>query len=347
MKIQAIVTGAVLLLSASNVFAQNSAADGAVDSWLNGPEAASLETLSDLARGGNTDAQLLLGQIDRDVVPGGYSDFVAGLDDMERDLLLRSGDPGESANWLLSLTDPELAALGEAIFSYRVGRDPIGNALALQKYGEPAAAENVVWNTLNNGRFDLVNSIPAENYGLSDAGFLQWIKDYMASPNKALTMNRLLDDPSPQKVMGLLAVKRLARVLNLNKYFSDEINQFISIILGKGYDLPEDSNLVELSADIEKIAEVDGPLSIVERACKRWETNHIDYDCVIQSLEIVGGYKTLLAIRTPAENVISAEDFLASERAVDIFENLVKSRARYYKRPIRSTTLQQVLSGEG
>ncbi len=347
MKIHAIVTGAALLFSASTVFAQSAALDDAVEMWLNGPEAASLETLSDLARGGETGAQLLLGQIDRDVVPGGYSEFVASLDDVERDLLLRAGEPGESVNWLLSLSDPELADLGNAIFSYRVGRDPIGNALALQKNGEPAAAENVVWNTLNNGRFDLVNSIPEQNYGLSDAGFLQWIKKYMASPNKALTMNRLLDDPSPQKVMGLLAVKRLARVLNLNKYFSDEIDQFITILLGKGYDLPEDTNLVKLSADIEKIADLDGPLSIVERACKRWETEHIDYGCVIQALEIVNGYKTVMSIRTPSENVIPADEFLASERAVDIFENLVKSRSKYYKRPIRSSTLQRLLSGEG
>ncbi len=347
MKIQAIIATAALFFSASNVFAQSVTINEAVDAWLNGSDAASLEMLSDLAHSGNTDAQLLLGQIDRDVVPGGYSDFVVGLDYTERELLLRAGDLGKSVNWLLSLTDPELAALGEAIFGYRVGRDPIGNALALQKYGEPAAAENVIWNTVNNGRFDLLNTIPAENYGLLDSGFLQWITAYMANPNKALTVNRLLADPSPEKIMGLLAVKRLARVLNLNKHFSDEINQFIDIILGKGYDLPDDANLVDLSADIEKIAEVDAPLSIAVRACKRWETDHVDYECIIQSLEIVSGYKTLLSIRTPVENVIPAEDFLASEHVVDIFENLVKTRALYYKRPIRSSTLQRLLSGEG
>lgn len=347
MKIRVIITTVALFFSASNVVAQSATINEAVNNWLNGSDAASLGTLSDLARSGNTDAQLLLGQIDRDVVPGGYSDFVVGLDDAERAQLLRSGNPEESVNWLLSLTDPDMAALGEAIFGYRVGRDPIGNALALQRYGEPAAAENVIWNTINNGRFDLVNTIPAENYGLLNSGFLQWLTAYMANPNKALTMNRLLADPSPEKVMGLLAVKRLARVLNLNKYFSDEVNQFIDIILGKGYDLPEDADLVNLSADIEKIAEVDGPLNIVVRACKRWETDHVDYECIIQSLEIVSGYKTLLSIRTPVENVIPTEDFLAPERVVDIFENLVKSRAGYYKRPIRSSTLQRLLSTEG
>ncbi len=343
MRIHAIVTGAVLLLTAGSVSAQSTAFTKAANGWLNGDEVQNLQTLSDLAHKGDTDAQLVLGQIDRDTVPGGFSDYLANLPEADRDLLLRSGKPGETVNWLRNLSDPELAPLGEAIFYYRVGRDPIGNALALQKNGEYAAAEFLLWDTLNNGRFDLVNSIPADNYGLSNAGFLNWLKAYVAAPNKALTVNRLETDTSPKKIMGLLAVKRLSRVLGLNRYFSDQVNQLILVALGHGDDLPDDANLVELTSDIITIGADDQALNIVVRACDRWNGDSVDYDCIPQAIAIVGGYKTLLAIRTPAENAISSDAFFASNRPVEIFENLVKTRSHYYKRPIRSTSIATLL----
>ncbi len=320
------------------------AVSAAIDAWLAGDEVNSLATLSDAAKAGDTDAQLLLGQIDRDTVPGGFSDYLVGLDDDQRAVLLRSAEQGEDVNWLLVLSDPSLKALGEAVFGYKVGRDPIGNALALQQTGETVAAEFVLWNTVNNGRFDLVNSMPAENYGLSDAGFLKWIGAYVADPNKSLTISRIIRDESPAKVPGLLALKRLARVLSLNQYFADEVNDFLLVMLGRGYDLPEDANLIQITQNIREIAAVDDPLSIVTRFCDSCQDGEVDYNCIIQALEIVNGYKTLLSIRTPVENVIPADAYFAAERPVSTFEQLVKSRARYYPRTIRSQCLAEVLS---
>ena len=347
MKIKAIVAGIVLLLSSNNVFAQSAAFTAAANGWLHGDEVSNLELLSKLAHGGDTSAQLLLGQIDRDTVPGGFSDYLADLDHGAREDLLRSDVSEGSKNWLLNLSDPAFAPLGEAIFNYRISRDPMRDAVEMQKHGENAGAEYIVWDTFIGGRFDRVNAMPAENYGLSGAGFLTWVTAYMSGENKALTANRLLKDNSPDKVAGLLAVKRLERVLGLGRNFSKEINQFITIVNGQGYNLPDDANLVDLYADIARVAEIDGPLSIVVRACDKCTTESVDYECVIQSLEIVGGYKTLMNIRTPVENVIPADAFLASDRPVEIFDNLLKSRAYYYSRPIRSTCVASFLADAG
>ena len=347
MKIKAIVTSIVLLLSSNNVFAQSAAFTAAANGWLHGDEVSNIELLSKLAYAGDTSAQLLLGQIDRDTVPGGFSDYLADLDHDGRTKLLRSDVTDGSKNWLLNLSDPALESLGEAIFAYRISRDPMRDAVSMQKHGEVEGAEYIVWDTFIGGRFDTVNAMPSDNYGLSNAGFLTWIMGYMSGENKALTMNRLLKDTSPDKVAGLLAVKRLARVLGLSRNFSEEIDQFISIVNGRGYSLPDDTNLVDMNADIAQLAALDGPLSIVVRACDKCTSESVDYDCVIQSLEIVGGYKTLLNIRTPVESVIPADVFMASNRPVAIFENLLKSRAGYYSRPIRSSCVAGFLAEKG
>ncbi|MEE9452888.1 MAG: hypothetical protein V3V13_00705 [Paracoccaceae bacterium] len=339
MKILATLAGMSLLFLSSPALSQENDASQAVQDWLNGNEIESVQALSRAANTGDTDAQLLLGQIDRDTVAGGFSDYILGLSKAQRRELLRAPNDKGSINWLLALTDPELEDLGAAIFSYKIGREPIWNALSLQSTGEISAAEFVLWSTVNIGRFDLVNAMPSDSYGLSDAGFLKWVTTYVSGENKALTMNRFTKDTDPNKVMGLLAIKRLARVLSLNQYFSDEVDEFIMVIRGQGFDLPENVNLVSLNANMIKIAEVDGPLSIVSRFCAKCSEDKVDYDCMVQAMEITNGYETLLALRTPVENVISAEDYIHSERPVAIFAQLLKGRADYYSRPIRSSCI--------
>lgn len=346
MKIKAIAVGIFVVLCSGSVSAQNTAFDDAMNGWLNGPEASNLRALSELAAGGNTDAQMLLGQIDRDTPPGGYSDYLADMEHDKREALLRSGSVGNSTNWLLALSDPSLTSFGETVFGYRVSRDVVGNAVAMQKHEEVAAAEFILWDTLIGGRFDLVNAMSAENYGLSDAGFLQWITDYMGGENKAITMNRLLEDTSPSMISGLLSIKRLARILSLERNFSDKADQFITIMNGKGYDLPDDANLVNLNADIARIAETNPPLNLVVRACAKCTQETVDYNCIVQSMEIIGGYKELLLVRTPVEKVIPATSFIESERALTIFENMLRSRSDYHKRPIRSSCIADFLAKE-
>ena len=344
MKIKAILAGVVLLLSSNNVIAQQSTGFlAAADEWLNGSEVSSLESLAKLAHSGDISAQVLLGQIDRDTAPGGFSDYVVNLSRSDRDYLLRSDAAAGTKNWLLNLTDPSFNEMGRAIFDYRLNRDRMGDAVALQKHGEYVAAEYVVWETMIGGRFDMVNAMPSNNFGLSSAGFLQWVSAYMTDSNKSLTMNRLLHDTSLDKITGLLVVKRLSRVLGLDRYFSDETNQFITILKGQGYDLPEDSNLVKLNADIAEIARTDGALSLVARACAKCVGESVDYDCAIQALEIIGGYNALMTIRTPAEHVISPDAFIQSDRALTIFENVLRTRSNYHSRPIRSTCLANFL----
>lgn len=346
MQFKAIVAGVIIFLSAGSISAQSPAIDDAVDDWLNGPEVASLQALSKLAYAGNANAQMLLGQIDRDTPPGGYSDYLATMARPDRRALLRSDSSAATKNWLLDLSDPSLAGFGETVFGYRVGRDVIGNAVGMRKHNEVAAAEFVLWQTLIGGRFDLVNTMPAENHGLSKAGFLNWISGYIAGENKAVTMNRLLDDTSPDMISGLLGVKRLARVLGLERNFSDKTLHLIAVMKGKGYDLPDDVNLVSLNANIAQIAQNDPVLNLAVRSCTKCTQEAVDYDCVIQSMEIVGGYEAMRLVRTPVETVIPAAKFIESARALATFENMVKSRSKRYKRPIRSACIADLLQSK-
>ncbi|WP_299666453.1 hypothetical protein [uncultured Ruegeria sp.] len=343
MRMLVILANVFLLHLSGAAAAQDEPYNSAVDTWLNGDEATGVQGLSEAASQGNSSAQMILGQIDRDTVPGGFSDYL--VNHPKRDELLRAHDPDKgTVSWLLALSDPNLKEAGEAIFGYRVGRQPISNALALQSFGEVEGAEYVLWNTLNNGRFDLINSMPADNYGLSDAGFLKWIEAYMARENKAITMRAFVEETNPKRVSGLLGLKRLARLLNLNQHFSDEANQFTTVMLGRGSDLSESVNLVLLNDNISRISETDSYLNIVKRYCESCEGDEVDYDCVVQALEIVGGYKTLMSIRTPVETLIDQDTFMSSNRPVETFSQLVNNMRRYYSREIRSSCIASNLA---
>lgn len=343
MKLKAGMFSALFVATASIASAQQASFDSAVSDWLGGDDETSLQALATEASNGNTSAQLLLGQIDRDTVPGGFSDFVLSLSDDQRDALLRSPSEEGTKNWLLALSDAQLKELGEIVFGYRATLDPLPVAIALQQNGEKQSAEYVLWNIFNNGRFDVANSIPAENYGLSETEFMSWMKAYLAGDNKAMTMSRFMKDQDPAKVKGLLIVKRLARLLNLEQNISDDVNDFITVVSGNGFDLPEDVNLVVLQQNLSTVAEIDAPLNIVKRLCERCEGDQVDYDCMIQTLEIITGYKKLLALRTPVERVVSPDDYFQSDRPVVTLIQLLKSSAQYYQRPIRSECVAEHL----
>ena len=339
--LKSVITLLCLLLPLS-LAAQSSDLQSSVQSWLSGE--GGLNRLAALARSGDTDAQLLLGQIDRDTIPGGYSPETFSLSLQDRNNLLRSTRMSPSKNWLLDLSDQSMADFGQALFAYRTSRDVVGSAVEMQRLNERAAAQYLLWLTFDIGKFDQVNTMPTQNYGLSDVDFMNWLRTYLASPNKALTINRFVADQTEGKVMGLLSIDRLAGVLNLRPYFSVELEQLISILRGRGDSLPDNANLVALNLSLQQLAQSDPTLGIVIKTCAKCTDAQPDYDCIIQSLEMVGGYSSLLAIRTPVERVIPADTFLASNRPVVTFTNLIRSYSNYYQQPLRSSCIASIIS---
>lgn len=333
------------LLFPVSLTAQSANLQSSIQGWLSeGGDVSSLSKLADLARNGDSDAQMLLGQIDRDTIPGGYSEQLFSLSLQDRNNLLRSTKTTVSKNWLLDLSDQSLAEFGQTLFAYRTSRDLVGSALEMQRLNELASAQYLLWLTFDIGKFDQVNTMPTENYGLSDIDFMNWLRAYLGSANKALTINRFVADQSPGKVMGLLSIERLAGVLNLRQYFSIELEQLIDILRGRGDNLPHDANLVALNLSLLQLAQNDPTLGIVTKACAKCTDEEPDYDCIIQSLEMVGGYSSLLAIRTPVERVIPADAFLASNRPVAIYTNLIRSYSNYYQQPIRSACIASIIA---
>ena len=343
---QVTLAGAIWALGAAVTCAQPAGLSDAVNLWLSGKDEASIRALAADAAAGDVSAQMLLGQIDRDTIAGAHSDFVLSIRGKGRAPLLRADNGERSINWLLKLSDPSKADLAQAIFWYKANLDPIDAALDLARNGEKRAAEYVLWDTLNNGRFDLVNALPEQNYGLAEAGFLTWIRDYFAGPNKAITINGFLADTNPEKVEGLLALKRLERLLGLKDYFSVGVNELITVVRGNGYDLPDTADLITLNSNLARVAEVDPAIGVALRFCSQCPRTDVDYDCMVQTFEVIGGYKTLMSVRTPVENVVPAATYITSDRAVETLKTLVKGRAAIYNRPIRSSCIAGMISGE-
>ncbi|WP_322891060.1 hypothetical protein [Yoonia sp. 76] len=325
--------------------AQQGEFSDAVNLWLSGDDANGLPALATDARNGDTAAQLILGQVDRDTIPGGYSDFLLGLTREERAQLLRFvNSDGSTVNWLLTLQGTENAALGDALFWYEANLDPIDSASDLQAVDEISKAEWILWRTLNNGFFNLIQALPTDNPELAQVGFMTWITGYFASENRTVSLSSFLADESPEKVPGLLALKRLERVLGLQGNFSVGLNELIEVIRGRGNRLPVTADLVTLDASLTRLGEVDPRVGVVNRMCDICPDSAADYQCKIQTFEIIGGYETLLAVRSPAEAAVSSDAYLASDRAVTSLVNLVRGRAPSDLTRVRSTCLQSLIT---
>ncbi|MBE0413082.1 hypothetical protein [Yoonia sp.] len=326
--------------------AQSAEVSDAVALWLTGNDAASLPALANDAKAGDITAQLILGQVDRDTIPGGYSDYLLGLSRTERAALLRAdAADGSTVNWLLTFSDADKAALGDALFWYEANLDPIDAALDLQRVNEKSMAELVLWRTVNNGKFNLVQTLPADNGGLATSGFMAWVVAYFAGENRTINISNFLADERQEKVPGLLALKRLERVLGLGGNFSVGLNELITVMLGHGNSLPETADLVTLNAHLKRLAEVDPRVGVVDRMCNICPDSEEDYQCMIQTFEIIGGYETLLAVRTPAEAAVPADAYLVSDRATTALTDLVRGRAPKDASRLRSSCLLTLAKG--
>ncbi|WP_322892280.1 hypothetical protein [Yoonia sp. 72] len=340
-----IAAGAIWVAIMNPAAAQQGEFSDAVNLWLSGDDANGLPALATDARNGDTAAQLILGQVDRDTIPGGYSDFLLGLTREERAQLLRFvNSDGSTVNWLLTLQGTENAALGDALFWYEANLDPIDSASDLQAVDEISKAEWILWRTLNNGFFNLIQALPTDNPELAQVGFMTWITGYFASENRTVSLSSFLADESPEKVPGLLALKRLERVLGLQGNFSVGLNELIEVIRGRGNRLPVTADLVTLDASLTRLGEVDPRVGVVNRMCDICPDSAADYQCKIQTFEIIGGYETLLAVRSPAEAAVSSDAYLASDRAVTSLVNLVRGRAPSDLTRVRSTCLQSLIT---
>ena len=173
------------------------------------------------------------------------------------------------------------------------------------------------------------------------------MRAYFAGENKTISMNRFIADQSADKVAGLLALNGLERVLGLDGSFSVGLNEFIAVVQGNGNKLGRTADLVTLNATLGRIAEVDPRIAIVDRMCSICPDSDQDYQCRIQTFEIIGGYEALLAVRTPAEATVPADVYLASDRAVTALTDLVRGRGSSDMSRVRSSCLISLLSEAG
>ena len=312
--------------------------DQAIALWLDGDDETSLQMMADLADAGNTDAQLLLGQIDRDIVEGGASDYVVNLPVDARDDLLRNGEGNDSVSWLKTLSDPALAEHGEALFDYRVNLNSAVAADRLAQVGEMEAAQYMVWLTMERGRFDRLNELRATNSAALDVPLIAWMQGAVGSDG-VVSLARLERDLSPMTVAGLLVLDRLRVVLKTDYRITDEVEALISALRGRPFE-PGSVDLLRLRDDLIRLSEHDPRLGNLAALCASCEGEEIDPECIVESLKVIGDYRSLFRIRTPTEEVISEADFQSSARARDILQQLIVSRTDFYNPTLRSSCIR-------
>lgn len=316
-----------------------------IEAWLDGDDAQSLAALADLADEGDFTAQVFLGQLDRDIVPGGASSYLMSVDEETRDgLLRRSLDDRRTENWLLALSDADKQSFGLLLFGYRVGNSPIKKAVALRENGEISAADYLLWATLMDGSFQALEAIPDRNFGLADNNMIVWLKEALADQDRVLNPTTLLANENPEQLAGLLVLDRMSSLLRVSAGQTRTVDQLITILKGRGSDLPDTTDPVVLDNLLNDLAQKDPRLSLLADLCANCEDEVIDLDCIREALEVIGGYRTLMKLRTPSDNVIPAAVFYSSDRASITLTDLLHAQLVSTRYEPQSTCLRGIKS---
>ena len=129
----------------------------AVAAWLDADDEVSLPALAQLAREGNTAAQILLGRIDQD--SSTFSPFLKSMPVKERRALLRAPGGKFPKSWLR--TAAESSRLASALQNARFADQDRVSIIELISLGEIGLARMVAWRMYNQGLWnELVSAIP-------------------------------------------------------------------------------------------------------------------------------------------------------------------------------------------
>lgn len=315
--------------------------DDAVAQWLEGDDENSLASLSRLAGAGDISARLLLGQIDRDIVEGGASDYVQNLKKVSRDQLLRKVLPdGGSVNWLRSLDEPAYTETGDILFHYRILSSSADAAGRLFDVDEFDAAEYMIWATMNTGRFDKIGDLGNANPDAVQGPLLEWLQAWLESDG-IVSMAQMERDETQVKIAGLLLLDRIQGILSTSYVITDEIDGLISVLKGRIDSTDEGGDSLVLRQNLIDISQSDPYLRNLTDLCSRCEGDRVDPECITEALRIIGGYRTLMRVRSPVQTVIPSEEFEVSPKASMILQQLIVSRSEAYAPALRSQCVRE------
>ena len=193
----------------------------------------------------------------------------------------------------------------------------------------------MMWVTMDSGRFDQVGALGSANPVAAKSPLLTWLKGWIGSEG-VLSIASITRDNSRVKIAGTLLLDRLQRILDTRYVITEEVETLIAVLRGRIGATDTGTDLLVLRQNLIDVSQADPFLKNLTDLCSQCEGDRVDPECIAESLRIIGGYKNAMRIRSPVQTVIPADKFERSNRAREILQQLIVSRAEAYTPSLRS-----------
>ncbi|MEO3413535.1 hypothetical protein AAFO92_02635 [Roseovarius sp. CAU 1744] len=271
--------------------------NGATELWLQGDDRQSLPALAELARGGNSDARLLLGRIETNDL--GPSPYRMSLSKLETRALFRDiSDHGLFGRTWISVEaalDNELAR----VFQRALQPVPrLGLIERLHRIGEIQAADHPTRILALYGTREMREKLRTADYLMPD--LIPYL-EYVSGP------------PEP-RADGMAALRHIApdEKDEISASDPDSLGMAGLLSLGFGYGGHEADNRWRPAVENWLLsAPSTQPIAdLCNESCGQQPG-----DCAIAFLALTGGYYEVIRIDSPLERLIPQDRFLGSPRA--------------------------------
>ncbi|MBN9668918.1 hypothetical protein [Roseibium aggregatum] len=289
----------------------------AIDAWLADDDERAIPALAELAKSGNVDAQILLGQINRR--PGAPSNYLGGFSRKEQNALMKAPGGLSGVPWLSVIeTDNQTAV------ALRNASDPkfrLKGIEALLDLEEGAPTILPIIKQLNDGNYAKTIRLSGHENFPADVRFVAWLAALLVDESEYSAQRTALltewDGKLAEYDVGALIVLPGSQSLMTPEEASALASQFAvaKVLRALAYergDLEPVSSLP--GADqADRVLLEDEALKPLAGLCAD-ECPQSGITCVRTLYYGVGGFMGLLALQTPLERLIPSEVYLGSER---------------------------------
>lgn len=311
----------------------------AMTQWLDDDDRQALPALSSLAHNGNKAARYLLAQIERTTHFATESSFMKSQNRQERISLLRIPKGLGGTSWLEALQQDgeQLAAM---LLEFKHRQIEYRHLDNLIKAGEKRLLDYRKHGFLATGDNDLVRKLGKSGNLKTGEHFLLWFenllgwrfsdKNVATDEEKQDSMQAMKADFQKQGIDSALFFVSAYKYLSPKTKETDRAFHFGSMLYPSHFNSRHHSHTTKeisefgdwLLYNSGKTEQLTLPYNICQTHCP----NSIG-TCMAGTVDLSGGYFELARFTSPLENLISQEDYLSSDRAMNSILRRMKWQA--------------------
>ena len=292
----------------------------AVEALLADDDQIALPALAEMAKAGDADAQILLGQLALDA-PETWSPWRAGLSADQRAAIF--GPPG--ASWTATAAGAGDAG-AKALLDARKDDAAIDVAKALHAAGHTEAAKTLAWNIMETGRIGEVLTMSADEPLYRRLDYLWWLLGWTKAGHlSAEPVKWVRSSPVEGRASGLMLTAWVGQFVAADKPLPPSLSQAAAAFAGRPGALVAASpaEAADLEAMIGEAARRDPELAPLGALCAASCDQKDRGRCVVDGLRLAGGFDKLMRLDPPHEPLAPARVYGRSARAAAVVKRLL------------------------